>query len=143
MKSGHFALVAALTLVLATTWASAATSDFVFAPDHIKWAPLPFAPGAKAAWLIGPDKEELSILRVHLDAGAKMPPHTHLDTRVVTVLSGELYAGRGATFSEDAVKAYGPGTSFVVPVGASHFAWAKAGEVTYQEAAAGPSPIKP
>jgi quercetin dioxygenase-like cupin family protein len=112
----------------------------VIFPDQVKWTPLPFAPGAKAAWLAGgADKAENYTVRVHLDAGAKIPPHSHGDTRMITVLSGEVYVGRSAKFAEDATKAYGPGTFFIVPAGAPHYAWAKNGEAIYQESGTGPS----
>jgi quercetin dioxygenase-like cupin family protein len=140
MKPRNMAVVA-LALLFGTAFAGAQTADVVIAPDQIKWVSLPFAPGAKAAWLLGAaDKSEIYTIRVHLDAGAKIPPHTHPDTRMITVLSGELLAGRGAKFGEEGTKTYGPGTFFVVPAGAPHFAWAKNGEAVYQESGFGPSP---
>jgi quercetin dioxygenase-like cupin family protein len=123
-----------------TAFAGAQTADVVITPDEIKWSPLPFAPGAKVAFLAGGvDKAEIYTIRAHLDAGTKIPPHTHPDTRMITVLAGEVYAGRDTTFSEDAVKVYGPGTFFVVPAGAPHYTWAESGETIYQESGFGPT----
>jgi quercetin dioxygenase-like cupin family protein len=59
---------------------------------------------------------------------------------MITVISGELSAGRGTTFAEDALKTYKAGTFFVVPANAPHFAFAKNGEVIYQESGMGPTP---
>ena len=132
---------AALAIAFGLQSAGAQSADTVILPDQIKWMALPFAPGAKVAWLAGGvDRSEIYTIRVHLDPGSKIPPHTHPDTRMITVLAGELHAGRGTTFSEDAMKVYGPGTFFVVPAGAPHFAWAKNGETVYQESGMGPSP---
>jgi quercetin dioxygenase-like cupin family protein len=140
MKPKNLAL-AALVVVFGTAFAGAQSADIVVTPDEITWMPLPFGPGTKIAWLTGAvDKAEIYTLRVHLDPGAKIPPHTHPDTRMVTVISGELSAGRGATFSEDALKTYKAGTFYVVPAGAPHFAFAKNGEVIYQESGMGPTP---
>jgi quercetin dioxygenase-like cupin family protein len=140
---------AALLLVCSVTYARTEPVDVLvsYPPDEPKWVGLPFAPGVKAAWLTGAvDKAELYTLRVHLDKGAKVPPHTHPDTRMITVLSGELSFGHGAHFTEDDAKIYGPGSFFVVPAGLPHFVFAKNGEAVYQEAGLGPSPtllIKP
>jgi quercetin dioxygenase-like cupin family protein len=132
---------AIILLGLGTAFAGAQTAEVKITPDEIKWVPLPFAPGAKAAWLAGGvDRTEIYTIRVHLDRGAKIPPHTHPDTRMITVLSGELLAGRGTEFREDAMQSFGPGSFFVVPAGAPHFAWAKDGEAVYQESGFGPSP---
>jgi quercetin dioxygenase-like cupin family protein len=140
MKPRNLAL-AVLIFMSGTAFAGAGSADVVIFPDQINWVSLPFAPGAKVAWLAGAvDKPEIYTIRVHLDAGAKIPPHTHPDTRMITVLSGQLLAGQGAKFGEEATKTYGPGTFFVVPAGAPHFAWAKDGEAVYQESGFGPSP---
>jgi len=68
-------------------------------PADIKLNPIPFAPGAEAGFLAGDgNKPEMYTLRVHLAKDAKIPPHSHPDGRMVTILSGELFAGIGPTF---------------------------------------------
>ena len=108
-------------------------------PDQIKWdAQLPT--GARAAVLSGPlDKPVLYLQRVRLIRGGMVPPHTHPDTRNITVLSGELYVGQGETMEADKSTRYPAGSYLVVPAGVVHYAWAKDGEVEYQESGIGPT----
>ncbi len=41
--------------------------------------------------------------------------------------------------AEDKATRYPPGSYVVIPAGAVHFAWAKEGEVVYQESGIGPT----
>jgi quercetin dioxygenase-like cupin family protein len=136
-------LAAALALASAGLAASAAGSqqtDVQVRPDQIHWMPIPFAPGADAAWLIGgPTQPGLYALRVRLAANAEIPPHTHPDARMITVLSGELWVGRGARFDPGAAEGFPAGSFFVTPARAPHFAFARS-ETVYQESGVGPSP---
>jgi quercetin dioxygenase-like cupin family protein len=109
-------------------------------PDEIHWAPIPFAHGAQFAWLVGgPDRAGPYTLRVRLEADGKIPPHTHPDPRMVTVLSGELWVGRGARFDPSIAQGFPAGSFFITPAGAPHYAFAKS-ETVYQESGVGPSP---
>jgi quercetin dioxygenase-like cupin family protein len=138
-----FRFVAASALALATVTANAQSAPpaIQVLPGDIKYAPLPFAQGVEAAWLAGgPAAEGAYTVRVRILPDAKIPPHTHPDTRQVTVLSGELFAGFGTTFDANAVKGYAAGSFFTVPAGVAHFVWAKNGEAVYQESGNGPSP---
>jgi quercetin dioxygenase-like cupin family protein len=111
-------------------------------PDQIKWTALPPDVTSGATWmlLVGPlDKPVHYTLRVHLEKGGMVTPHTHPDARYVTVLSGEVYAGMGDTVNEATSKRYPAGSFFVVPPGHVHYSWAKDGEVTYQESGIGPT----
>ncbi len=109
-------------------------------PADIKYEPIPFAPGAEVAYLAGDgSKPENYSLRVHLSQGAKIPPHTHPDTRMIVVLSGELFVGSGAKLDSDSGSLLAAGSFFTVPAGAIHWSWAKNGETTYQEFGTGPT----
>jgi quercetin dioxygenase-like cupin family protein len=109
-------------------------------PGDIKYQPIPFAPGAEFAYLASDgSKPENYSLRVHLKPGAKIPPHTHPDTRMIVVLSGELFAGSGAKFDPDSGSLLPAGSFFTVPAGVIHWSWAKNGETTYQEFGTGPT----
>ena len=66
-------------------------------------------------------------------------PHTHSDSRVVTVLSGICYYGRGEEFDENRTIPMPPGSFFTEPAGTPHFIWAKEGDVIVQTTAIGPS----
>ena len=112
----------------------------ITAPSEIKYVPIPFAPGAEYTFLASDvAKSENYELRVHLKPDAKIPPHTHPDTRMPTILSGELAIGTGAKFDPENTTSIPTGGFFVMPAGVIHWAWAKSGEVTYQEAGTGPT----
>jgi quercetin dioxygenase-like cupin family protein len=111
-------------------------------PDQIKWTDLPsdVAPGAQWMVLVGPlDQPVHYTFRMHLNKGGMVMPHTHPDTRYVTVLSGEVYAGMGDTVNEATSKRYTAGSFFVVPAGHVHYSWAKDAEAVYQESGIGPT----
>jgi quercetin dioxygenase-like cupin family protein len=111
-------------------------------PNQIQWSALPsdVAPGATWMMLVGPlDKPVHYTLRVHLEKGGMVKPHTHPDARYVTVLAGEVFAGTGNTVNEATSKRFPAGSFFVVPAGTLHYSWAKDGEVTYQESGIGPT----
>jgi len=106
----------------------------------IKYKPLPFAPGAETAYLASDGKApENYTIRVRLRTDAKIPPHTHPDARMITVLSGDLFIGAGAKFDPDNATAIRTGGFFVMPAGLVHWSWAKSGEVVYQETGTGPT----
>jgi quercetin dioxygenase-like cupin family protein len=134
-------VIAAAFIVLAASPLLAQTAPVTLLPGEITYAPLPFAQGVDAAWLAGgPAAEGAYTVRVRISRDAKIPPHTHPDTRQITVLSGELFAGLGTAFDPNAVKAYPAGSFFTMPAGVAHYVWAKGGEVIYQESGNGPSP---
>jgi quercetin dioxygenase-like cupin family protein len=108
-------------------------------PGEIRW-PAASPTGAAAVVLAGPlDRPVLYVQRVKIAKGGMVPPHTHPDTRYVTVLSGSLYAGRGAALDAQTAVAYPSGSYFVVPAGTVHYAWARDGDVEYQESGIGPT----
>lgn len=109
-------------------------------PGDVKYTPIPFAPGAEAAYMASDgNKPEMYTLRVHLKPDAKIPPHTHPDGRMITILSGELIAGKGDKLEESGGVLLTPGSFFVVPAGAPHWSWAKNGDAVYQETGTGPT----
>ncbi len=80
-------------------------------PESFKWFSPPDNPVVQAAWVVGAESEPaLYALRVRLEAGGRIAPHTHPDTRYSTMLSGTLYVGFGAV--ED------PSAMVAVPAGA-------------------------
>src|SRR5690606_19027688 len=65
-------------------------------PESLRWSSPPTIPGLKGAWLLGAENEPGTyVQRVILAAGARIPAHTHPDTRYSTVLSGTLYVAFG------------------------------------------------
>jgi len=131
---------AGIGLLCLTAAAIAQTTITQKLPADMKLVAIPFAPGGEAGYLAGDGtKPEMYTLRVHLAKDAKIPPHTHPDTRMVTVLSGELFAGFGATPDPSHGTLLPAGTFMVVPAGEAHWSWAKNGEVVYQETGNGPT----
>ena len=135
-------LVGLLAAMAASVAVQAQEASIQLLPEQIKWAALPadVAPGAEWMLLVGPlDKPVHYTLRVHLDKGGMVTPHTHPDNRYVTVLAGEVYAGMGDTVNEATSRRFPVGSFFVVPAGHVHYSWAKDSEVTYQESGIGPT----
>jgi quercetin dioxygenase-like cupin family protein len=108
---------------------------------------MKFAPGAAGvttnatnAVLSGPlDKPAPYVLRVRLGPGGQVSPHTHPDTRYVTVLSGEYSAGKGDTVSPANETELPVGSYMVIPAGVPHYSIARKGEAVYQEYGVGPT----
>ena len=113
-------------------------SFFLF-PEDIEFPDAP--PGAsRTITLFGnPRAEGLYVTRTLIPKGTQTIPHTHPDSRTVTVLSGVCYYGRGEVFDESRVVAFPPGSFFTEPAGVPHFIWAKEGDVIVQTTAIGPS----
>jgi quercetin dioxygenase-like cupin family protein len=136
------ALLAASAGLLAVSASSEGAEAVQILPDQITWAAAPteVAPGTEVAVLSGPlDKPGFYAQRVRLKSGGMVTPHTHPDTRYVTVLSGELYVGHGEKMEADQTTKYPAGSYFVVPAGVVHYVWARSGEVVYQESGIGPT----
>ncbi|MEN9559495.1 MAG: hypothetical protein RLZZ502_706 [Pseudomonadota bacterium] len=113
-------------------------------PEAFNWFSPPNNHLLKGAWLHGAEKEHGHYaLRVQLAKGGKIPPHTHPDTRLSTVLKGTLYVGFGAEFNENILHAVPSGAVYVAPAGTPHFLWAKDGDVEYQENGMGPTATLP
>jgi quercetin dioxygenase-like cupin family protein len=82
-------------------------------------------------------------IRVHITDGGKIMPHTHPDTRVITVVDGEVCYGFGTEFDPNGCKLYSEGSYFVVPGNAPHYGFGKTGDAVYQESGVGPSGFIP
>lgn len=114
--------------------------------DHflhgITYAPVGNATNMGAAFLVGaPTQPGLYTIRVHLKDGGLMPPHSHPDDRMITVLSGVLHYGFGTTANPNATKAYPAGSTFLAKANDPHYAIGK-GDVVYQESGMAPTGTK-
>ena len=137
-----------VAVLLMTAWACGGLAQDAqvkpVLPQDIKWFTPPTNATIHGAWVIGSEQApDPYLFRVRLEAGGRMAPHTHPDTRNTTVLSGTLYVGFGDTFDETKVVAIPTGGVYVASANVSHFAWAKDGEVVYQEAGVGPTATVP
>ena len=121
------ASIGALTAIIALGPALAADDHNVLAPDDIKWTPAPASlpKGAQAAVLYGdPSKDGLFALRIKMPAGYHIPPHTHPKPEVVTILSGTVNLGEGATADKANTKALRAGSFFTMAPGMQHYVYA-------------------
>jgi quercetin dioxygenase-like cupin family protein len=105
----------------------AADDHQVLTPDEVKWGPAPpsIPKGAQAATIYGdPSKDELFALRLKLPKGYHIPPHTHPKPEVVTILSGTLRLGQGATADQSKAKPLPAGSFFAMTPGMQHYVYA-------------------
>lgn len=121
---------------------SAVTAVF---PKDLKYNSTPFLPkGIEVAQVFQEPAEKTNaawILRVRYAANVKLMPHSHPDTRQITVLSGTYYQGTGERFDEKSLTAYPSGAFIIVPAGVKHFVWAKDDEAIVQESGTAPTGI--
>ena len=137
-------LLAAICAATAATWAQEPPGFVQVLPDQVKWVPgKATPPGSEGAVIYGdPRKAEPFITRFKQPADYKVAPHRHPEERVYTVISGTFYIGFGEQFDPARLKAYPPGSVFVVPANASHFHWMRSGEAVVQISGTGPSAIE-
>src|ERR671914_2648603 len=103
------------SLGIAPSLKAADTHHTVVAADAVKWGPAPpsLPPGAQAAALLGsPAKEGPFVLRLKSPAGFLIPPHRHSKDEFVTVISGRVAFGTGASVDRASLKPL-PTASFV------------------------------
>ena len=125
MKLG-FAVLAAVVIAIPVPTAMAQTSaeHKIVQSQEIQWKPASAAlpAGAQSAVLLGdPSKEGLFVTRLKVPKGYRIPPHTHPNLEVVTVISGMLNLGMGETADPAKAKALPAGTFYVTPPGMAHF----------------------
>ena len=146
MPSTHRSILALSAALLPLAFAVRADAPpaaiVIVPPERVVWsAALPLAPEISIASVVGSAAAPGPYaLRVRLPAGSRIPPHTHPDARLVTVLEGVYGFGQGARMDEaTTLQRLAAGTVILVPAGVVHYATAPAGPVTYQESGVGPS----
>lgn len=138
MKAPTIAGLATTLLITGIALAQAPITAIL--PQQIRWIDVPAMPGVKIAWLVGEEKAAGSYAqRVRLASGARIPVHTHPDTRYSTVLSGTLHVGFGSKADDAKLVAIPAGSVYIAPANTPHFLWARDGEVIYQEGGIGPT----
>lgn len=109
-----------------------------------RYGAIGFASGVEAAVLDGDLRQaELYTIRVAIMPSGTMPPHTHPDTRQMTVLEGEVWYGFGEAIDLETAPLYRAGDFFIVPGGQPHYARAGTEGVVYQESGMGPTATTP
>jgi len=114
-------------------------SSIFWLPEDIEFPEM--SPGATSTVILfgDPRAEGLYVTRTLIPHGTKTIPHTHPDSRVITVLYGVCYYGRGEEFDENRVIPMPPGSFFTEPAGVPHYIWARDGDVIVQTTGIGPS----
>jgi quercetin dioxygenase-like cupin family protein len=114
----------------------------IVTPDSLKWNPITF-PGITIAVTAGnPTGSGTYAFFAKFAPGAKAPPHTHPDQRIVTVVSGTIHVGMGPTVDEGKAVALRPGSVVVIPANAPHYGWTTDGEAVLQEVGTAPTGTK-
>jgi hypothetical protein len=110
-------------------------------PDEMNWRPQGglALPGMSQTNLVGdPTKPGPYTLRLKFPAGYKLAPHTHPDSRQITILSGTWLMGYGEKFDPTVMKALSAGSFFMEPANLPHFIEIR-GDVLIQVSGTGPS----
>ena len=101
-----------------------ATSAVALTPADMKWTSQGAlaTPGLEQLNLIGdPAKPGPYTLRLKFPKGFKIAPHTHPDSREVTVLSGVFATGYGETFDGAKLKILPAGSFYTEPANVPHY----------------------
>lgn len=104
--------------------AQAKPEPIAMTPSEMKWGAQGSLamPGIEQVNLVGdPSRPGPYTLRLKFPAGYKLEPHTHNDSREVTILSGTWYTGYGDKFDEATLKALPAGSFYTEPANVSHF----------------------
>jgi len=113
----------AATGVVSAAIAQTAGEQKMLTPQQIKWSPGPASlpAGAEVAALYGDaSKEGLFAIRVKMPKGYRVAPHSHPKPEVVTVLSGSVRLGMGATVETANAHAFPTGSFYATPPGMVH-----------------------
>jgi len=135
------AVVLILPAVVHELHAQAQPEPMAMTPAEMKWEAQGglALPGMEQVNLVGnPSKPGPYTLRLKFPAGYKLAPHTHPDSREVTILSGTWYTGYGERFDEAALKALPAGSVHTEPANGAHFVEVRE-PVTIQVKGTGPS----
>ncbi len=137
------ALPASCTHAPPISASTTAASDTAWT-QGVRFAPMGNAVLAEAATLTGSSSEAgLYTIRVRIARGGSIPPHSHPDARILTVVSGEVWYGFGEAVDLAQAKLYAEGDVFTVPANAPHWSSATTSDVVYQESGMGPSAFVP
>jgi quercetin dioxygenase-like cupin family protein len=131
---------ATLLLTFAAATASAQSPAIPSAHDDLDWKPAPavLPPGAMMAVLEGdPAGSGMFTVRLLLPNGYRLAPHTRPTDENVTVISGRLAVGIGATFDTRHMLTLAAGGFVNAPANLPHYAVAH-GVTVVQVHALGP-----
>ena len=117
-------LAAGVAFSAAAVAQTAAPGVVALTPAEMKWASQGglAAPGMEQLNLIGnPAKPGPYTLRLKFPKGFRIAPHTHPDSREVTILSGTFATGYGEKFEASNLKFLPPGSFYTEPANVPHY----------------------
>jgi quercetin dioxygenase-like cupin family protein len=110
--------------------------------EDLVWKEHPVFKGAQTVILVGdPTKAETIVQQTKFPPHYRVPPHTHPDAEVVTVLSGNYWNSFGQSFDKSKGIELHPGSLFVLPAGHAHYTWTEDTEVIVQVNFTGPGGV--
>lgn len=107
---------------------AASGAQRILTPEQMSWGkgPESMPAGAQASMLYGdPTKAELFAMRMKLPKGYRIPPHSHANTEIVTILSGTYEVGKGKTGDASQATRLTAGGFFVSEPGTPHYSFAR------------------
>lgn len=109
-------------------------------PGAEEWSDYPGIAGIKIMVVEGnPKKAGPYVIRVKFGPGTMSMPHSHPEDRLVTVIKGPWFTGKGDSFDPASTEPLPTGGFMKHPAGATHYDGAKDTEVIVQIAGIGPS----
>jgi quercetin dioxygenase-like cupin family protein len=135
------AFVCALAVASAAVAQDPESGVVALTPDQVKWSKQGgyALPGMEQANLLGDSsKPGPYTMRLKFPKGLKIPPHTHPDSREVTIISGVFATGYGETFDASKLKVLPAGSFYTEPANAPHYIEIKE-DVVLQVSGNGPS----
>jgi len=123
-KLGLALLAGSGLLSAAATTQTAAPGVVAMTPSGMKWVAQGglALPGLEQVNLVGdPVKPGPYTLRLRFPKGFKVAPHTHPDSREVTILSGTFATGYGEKFNAADLKILPAGSFYTEPANVPHY----------------------
>ena len=121
---GFVSAAAGVTLNVVAVAQPAAPGVVAVTPAEMKWASQGglAAPGMEQLNLLGdPAKPGPYTLRLKFPKGFRIAPHTHPDSREVTILSGTFATGYGEKFDAANLKVLPAGSFYTEPANIPHY----------------------
>src|SRR5260370_31780238 len=139
LKLGLIVMVLVLGGVVVAQTSVPSVADLT--PAEMKWQSQGglAAPGMEQLNLVGdPAKPGPYTLRLKFPKGFRIEPHTHPDSREVTIISGVFATGYGEKFDADKLKVLPAGSFYTEPANLPHYIESKE-ETVLQVSGTGPS----
>jgi hypothetical protein len=126
------------TIIALTSSTLAQDAMKIVKPEQIVWKDHPVFAGIQSAVLFGdPTRPEMYVIRSKLPPNYATPAHTHLNTEVLTVISGSLGVGMGEK-NEKNGEMLKAGSIWVHPAKPAHYIWTGGEETIVQRQGVGP-----